>query len=491
LLAALVSIISVTTMATAMSERWRVSFWRGKVLPLPLVNLARNLWAACHTLIFRRSALRWLVPTPGNFLILLVFSLTISFSFDFMGEGWPGEWSPTGVAVYLLPSFVLLVFGQVLATRHGLWRLGLAPASLWLASDSVLGIAQCVLQWADQQGLVPASLSEYIPLLYTGLYIWPILAVVFVFTRALAWPWWERTLAFVVLLSVFTVWSSAFSDEHLWYSTQADEVAAPTSSRLFDESVFYAQPELLKRALSGLQSARPDRSDWYFLGVGGVADQNVFRHETETVRTLFDTRFSTSGRSILLINSDESANSQPIASRTSITRALQAIAAKMNRERDVLFLFVTSHGSEDHQIELSYEPLVLASITPEWLRRTLDEAGIQHRVIVLSACYSGGFIPALQSPDTLLITASDAKHSSFGCSDDAELTYFGRAFFDEALRREHSLKAAFDVASIAIKAREQAEGFEPSHPQWVIGAQMNAELPMFEKALFPALSASH
>lgn len=449
------------------------------------MDLGRNLWAACHVLLFRRSALRWLAPSPGNFLVLLFLSLTVSFGFDFMSEGWPGEWSPSGVAVYVLPSFVLLVFGQILATRHGLWRLGLAPASVWLAADSLLGLAQCLLQYADQQNWLPPHVTEHIPQFYSLLYVWPILAVVFVFTRALAWPWWERSLAFVVLLGVFTAWSLTFSDERLWYATQQDDVQATPTSRLTDEEVFYAQPEMLQRALSGLVAQRPGRSDWYFLGVGGASYQNVFRTETEAVRSLFDTRFATTGRSLVLINNDDTALSQPIATRTSITRALHAMAAHMDRENDVLFLFVTSHGSEDHQIELNYWPLELTGITPEWLRQTLDETGIKRRVIVLSACYSGGFIPALKTPDTLLITASDAKHTSFGCSDDAEFTYFGRAFFDESLRREHSLRASYDAALLAIREREQAEGFEPSQPQWWEGEHMVTELPRLEQTLFP------
>jgi hypothetical protein len=454
------------------------------VVPLLLSDLARNLWAACHLLVFRRSALRWLAPTPGNFLLLLALSLAVSFLFDFVSEGWPGQWSPAGVAVYVLPAFVLLVFGQILATRHGLWRLGLAPASVWLAADALLGLAQSLLLFAGDHNLVPQGIAGYIPLLYTVLYAWPILAVVFVFTRALTWPWWERGVAFAVLLGVFAAWILTFSDERLWYST-APEETLPSTSRLVEEEVWYAQPRLLERALAGVQQERSDSVDWYFIGVGGAFYQNVFRHETETVRALFDTRFGTSGRSLVLINNDETVMRQPIATRESILRALKTVAGRMDREKDVLFLFLTSHGSEDHQIELSYWPLELAGITPEWLRQALDESGIRRRVIVLSACYSGGFIPVLKTPDTLVITAADTERTSFGCLDDAELTYFGRAFFDEAMRRKHSLEASFETALLAIREREQAEGFESSEPQWWIGERMATELPALERSLFP------
>lgn len=457
-----------------------------KAVPPPLIELARNLWAACHLLAFRRSALRWLSPSPANFLVLLALSLAVSVLFDFTSEGWPGELSPPGLAVYALPAFVLLVFGQVLASRHGLWRLGLAPASVWLAADALLGLAQTLLLFSQQHNWVPASVSAWLPGLYTFLYAWPILAVVFVFTRGLAWPWWERALAFVILLGVFSAWSLTFSDERLWYSTEPDE-ELPETSRLLEEEVVYAQPELLQRALAGLQPQRKDRVDWYFLGIGGAYYQSVFRTETETVRALFDTRFGTSGRSMVLVNSDDSVLSQPIASRTSIARALRTIGQRMDPEQDVLFLFITSHGSEGHEIELNYWPLELAGITPEWLRATLDESGIRRRVIVLSACYSGGFIPVLQSPETLVITAAGSKQTSFGCTDDAEMTYFGRAFFDEALRREHSLWSAFATAREVIRERESEQGFEASQPEWSVGEGMEKDLPVLEKALFPGV----
>ena len=119
------------------------------------------------------------------------------------------------------------------------------------------------------------------------------------------------------------------------------------------------------------------------------------------------------------------------------------------------------------------------------VRETLDKSGARWKVIVISACYSGSFVPALQSPDTLIITASAADRSSFGCSNEADYTYFGRAFFDQAMREKNSLKAAFDEASATVATWEQTQGFEPSEPQWVIGKNMELMLPQLEKRLFP------
>lgn len=452
--------------------------------PHPLSDLLRNLWAACHLLVFRRSALRWLVPTPFNFLILLLLSLAVSFTFDLLSEGWPGQWSPAGVAVYLLPGFGLLVFGQVLATRHGLWRLGLAPASIWLAADSLLGIVQCLLLYAGQHEWLPPDISTHVPVIYTLLYVWPVFALVMVFTRALAWPRWESSVAFGILMTLFAIWILAFSDQRLWYA-EVPEEPAPASPRVIEEAALYAQPELLQRALSAVAPQRPGYVDWYFLGVAGASYQSVFRTEAESVRALFDTRFATSGRSLVLLNNDDTVYSQPIATRTSISRALAAFASRMDREEDVLFLFLTSHGSESHEIELSYWPLQLAPVTPSWLRRVLDESGIRRRVIVLSACYSGGFIKELQSPDTLVIAAAAADKPSFGCTDDADFTYFGRAFFDEAMRREHGLRPTYEQAVLTLREREEEQGYGHSDPQWVIGEKLAQDMPILERSLFP------
>lgn len=105
--------------------------------------------------------------------------------------------------------------------------------------------------------------------------------------------------------------------------------------------------------------------------------------------------------------------------------------------------------------------------------KALDKSGIRWRVIVISACYSGSFIPALQSPETLIITASAADKTSFGCNRGDRYTYFGRAFFDLAMREQSSIKQAFEQARQTVTKWETAQGFEPSEPQWSIGRNMN------------------
>ena len=54
---------------------------------------------------------------------------------------------------------------------------------------------------------------------------------------------------------------------------------------------------------------------------------------------------------------------------------------------------------------------------------------------------------------------------SFGCSEESDFTYFGRALFAEALQQTDDLQKAFAIARDAIARREKEEDFEPSEPQ--------------------------
>jgi hypothetical protein len=139
----------------------------------------------------------------------------------------------------------------------------------------------------------------------------------------------------------------------------------------------------------------------------------------------------------------------------------------MDAESDVLFLILTSHGS---RAGLAVKAGRLRqTLTPSHLAGMLARTGVRHKVVVISACYSGVFIPRLAGPDVLVITAADANHPSFGCRDKAKWTYFGDAFFNVALRQAKNLKAAFDVARALVLKRELRERFEPSNPQMAGG----------------------
>ncbi|HYL24874.1 MAG TPA: C13 family peptidase, partial [Burkholderiales bacterium] len=121
-------------------------------------------------------------------------------------------------------------------------------------------------------------------------------------------------------------------------------------------------------------------------------------------------------------------------------------------------------------------PLELASLTPTALARLLQDAGIKWRVIVVSACYSGGYIEPLRDDNSVVITASAAERSSFGCETGRDFTYFGEAYFRDALARTRSFTQAFELAKAAVAKREAEGKLTPSLPQMWVGRAVAARL---------------
>jgi hypothetical protein len=150
--------------------------------------------------------------------------------------------------------------------------------------------------------------------------------------------------------------------------------------------------------------------------------------------------------------------------------SLQAAANGMDAENGVLFLILTSHGSPAGLAVKAGR--LTQTLTPYKLADMLAWTGVRHKVVVISACYSGVFIPRLANPNTLVITAADGNHQSFGCRDKAQWTYFGDAFFNIALRQAKSLMDAFVIARALVQKRELHEHIEPSNPLMAGGANV-------------------
>jgi hypothetical protein len=187
-------------------------------------------------------------------------------------------------------------------------------------------------------------------------------------------------------------------------------------------------------------------------------------------------RYGMEGRNLSLINDERDLESAPLASAAALKYSLRGLAGRMNLDRDVLFLAISSHGAPDPAIAVSNSDLPFNDLSDEDLAAALGEAGIKWRVIIISACYAGGFIESLKDPRTIVITAAAADRTSFGCSNDSDLTYFGEAFYRDALPEARSLRDAFDKAKSAIAARERREHADPSKPQAFFGAELEAKL---------------
>jgi peptidase C13-like protein len=249
----------------------------------------------------------------------------------------------------------------------------------------------------------------------------------------------------------------------LWLGV-GDPVAAASRPSPEAARTWQRQTELLDRTLKGLRPAVPGQPHLYFVGFAGYGPQEVFKREVLAVRKFFDARYGTEGRSIALVNHASTLAALPLASAGNLERTLQHLGKLMDPSRDVLFLFLTSHG-EDGLFVVEMPRFDLKPLRPAQLKDMLKRSGIKNSVIVLSACHSGSFLPALADPTTLVIAAARADRSSFGCDDRRQWTYFGEAYFHRALRAEPSFVGAFERARELIAGWEAQAKLEPSLPQ--------------------------
>jgi Peptidase C13 family len=285
-----------------------------------------------------------------------------------------------------------------------------------------------------------------------------------------------------IALVLVSPWALAWLDldTRLWVPPEAEE-AQSEDDPAAAEALLYDQPSRIAAVVARVTPSQPGAPRAYFVGFAGDADPEVFSRETQFARQAFAARFGSADRSVLLINDAGDRDSWPLASLSGLGQALKLLAARMDPEQDVLVLFLTSHGSQDG-LEVRNGTLPLAQLEPEDLRQVLDESGIRWRVVVVSACYAGVFIDALKNETTAVVTASDAAHSSFGCQEDRELTWFGEAFLKDALPASDSLEEAFGKAARLIVQREDSEHEVHSNPQLYVGKLMRHKLTELESS---------
>jgi len=447
------------------------------------LNFAANIIATLWMLVGSTRAFSWVKPTFIQFALFAILALGSNVLFSWLAAENGSVFNEQGLVSYLIWPMIILLSGIILARRAGNQALVFVPVILWLVADTLSALLQSLVQFFGSYGWLPSWSYSFLPILFLVLFLWQTLALLWIFFRRLRISWWERIIVLVGAVALLTIWQRNVADQPIFKQIPVEPV--------LQEAALYEQPRLLQQALDRIDPSIPGKSDWYFMGVAGFSDQNVFRSEINKVRELFDVRFGTSGHSLALINNNYTWLDEPIATKTSILRGLKTIGQQMNADEDVLFLTLSSHGDENI-IQLENPPLAMDNLDATWLREALDTSGIRWRVIVVSACYSGSFIDELASPTTVIITASAADKMSFGCTNSAEMTYFGQAFFAESLRENTSFSDAFKDAAYRVQERDLYMGFEPSEPQMVIGSLMETALPAFEQVLFaktrPALA---
>jgi len=253
--------------------------------------------------------------------------------------------------------------------------------------------------------------------------------------------------------------------------------------KFYVEESLYQQSTLVNLALNNLEQGKLGSPELYFLSFGAFGDQDVFMKEAIFSKQVFEQHFDTRGKSLSLVNNRKTINDFPMATVGNLKRVLEKMSHKMNVEEDILFLYITSHGSKKYGVTVNFGGVYLHDLSVSSLATSLKESNIKWKVIVVSACYSGQFVDELKDDHTMVMTSSQADHVSFGCSDSADFTFFGRAFFEKAITKQKSFKSAFVEAKNVVYQWEEEEGFDHSIPQLASTDKIEKQLHLWRQSL--------
>lgn len=254
--------------------------------------------------------------------------------------------------------------------------------------------------------------------------------------------------------------------------------AAPQLQRGFSAAHILEQRSRLDAALDRLQPQRPGVVDAYVVTVALDSDR-VFANEAREAARVLAARYDAAGRTLTLAGPDGRRDDLPHGSIDALTFSLARITELMDPEEDVLVLYSTSHGL-DLGLAYHYGDQGYGILSPAHFKSLLVELGIERRILIISACYSGVFVPALASENTAILTAAARNRTSFGCEADNDWTYFGDALINRALRQPQPLSAASQQANVTIAGWETRKLLLSSLPQTVIGDGVNAWLRALE-----------
>jgi hypothetical protein len=291
---------------------------------------------------------------------------------------------------------------------------------------------------------------------------------------------WVALLAISALLPHAPVFIAPDFDvraANLWESLSARFAAAKKES--VASGIDQGQRSLLLAEIAALAPPSKGATNIYALGIAGWADQDVFLKELNGGLAALGAVLPLRGHALRLVNNNETRESLPLANQRNFAAAVHALGEIIDKEADILLLLMTSHG-EPSGFGLRLPGDVITHLTPQEIAAALDREGIKNRIVIVSACFSGIFVPPLINDSTIVITAADATSTSFGCAPERDWTYFGDAFFRQSVRPGRDFQHTFDNARVLIQGWELMDRAKPSNPQAHFGPALVAKLaPLF------------
>ena len=160
-----------------------------------------------------------------------------------------------------------------------------------------------------------------------------------------------------------------------------------------------------------------------------------------------------------------------VPDRANISAAFANIRQKMNTIPGPLYIVMVGHGSVDGSFYLDDDTISPAEMNT-WLNNF--EAGLVNnyakklpRIVIVGACYSGNYIPAMSKPGRVIVTSTTNKEASYKGPKEPDEVRSGE-YFIEALFAEFGkgkpLQDVFNIATDSVEILTRMGSDVPFNP---------------------------
>jgi hypothetical protein len=148
----------------------------------------------------------------------------------------------------------------------------------------------------------------------------------------------------------------------------------------------------------------------------------------------------------------------------------RSLAALKPQEGEGCLVYVTGHGAPEGLAMSADTPTIF--VRPSRMETMLNSCAGRPTVLVVSACYSGVYVRAgITRAERIVMSASAADLTSFGCSDNLQYTFFDQCFMD-AWPRQNNWGSLADDINDCVRLTERSGNFPASKPQFFFGPGM-------------------
>lgn len=387
----------------------------------------------------------------------------------------------TALILAAMPVFGLYsLFSSLLATTLVPLLIGLCASAASRVGRDAIRVANVVfvpfLLGAVVYFAIVGLAPDFAPSALLPIMLWMWLVVAVFLRRGRALPW-QRKLPLVVASMAIALAASLLAETDMKvsefrYGPETDDLAG-TAPDVDSETFWMSQHKLLSEAAARLTAGEGTGPRTYIVTLAPDGSQALFAREATMAGAALARQFAGARGPLMLSNDDASVGKRPAAIGSNLDTLAKSLSWAGKREEDLVVVYLTAHGArEAYATTVVPEFSQVEPVSAQMLREVLDESGIARRVVIVSACYSGSWIAPLKTPDTIVLTASAADRTSFGCSDDRTYTLFGEALHASGMGKGASLADAFAGMKAYIARAEAREEIKASKPQAFVGANM-------------------